>query len=168
MRRNPWLPFLPLLLLVGCATPQPPKAEPEAAKPAPFARADLTGDGRDESIYTTPGQAPGSLSRVEVQSEAGNALLALTPLEGGDIKQVALMRAGAPSPLLLVSRLGGSGGGLVDAYLYNPVVGKLERLHWGNQLSALGQAVQGEHAIIIRTRFGDRVYRYQDGLLQSQ
>lgn len=102
--------------------------------------ADLTGDGKNETITAPPWPTPVSLfeqgGSLRVEAADGSILL---DEKSGILSVVGIYNVGAKTPVLITLQWGGgSMGNYYGAYLYEPETDKLKRLQWDNYEVVIG------------------------------
>jgi len=102
--------------------------------------ADLTGDGKNETIIAPPWPTPVSLfeqgGSLKVESAEKNILI---DEKSGIMSVVGIYNVGAKTPVLITLQWGGgSMGNYYGAYLFDPDDHKLKRLQWDHYEVAIG------------------------------
>lgn len=119
--------------------------------------ADLTGDGKNETITAPPYPTPTSLfeqgGSLKVESADGSILL---EEKIGILGVVGIYDVGANTPVLLTLQWGGgSMGNYYGAYLYDSVQHNLKRLQWDKYEVAIGMLddnIDKMGSIVIKNR----------------
>lgn len=119
--------------------------------------ADLTGDGKNETITAPPWPTPTSLyeqgGSLKVESADGSILI---DEKSGILGVVGIYNVGANMPVLLTLQWGGgSMGNYYGAYLYDSIDHNLKRLQWDQYEVAIGLLDNNEGktgSIVIKDR----------------
>lgn len=152
----------------GQSAPAEPAGQGKPSEPAAdklLTAGDLDGDGKADAVFGTPrGEAYTAIRAVSTSSAE---LLRLTEEQGGTILGALVAQVGAPSPVLVVSTAGGSGGDLIYVYLYDSATQKLKEVPWAGAQAGLGKASvdpqTGSLVVEVRDMEKPVVYRYENG-----